>query len=541
MPERTDPLTEGPAKGSGVAVAIATYNHAHYLGAALDSVLRQTVRPDEIIVVDDGSSDDPAAVVEAYSGVRLVRQPNQGLSAARNTALRIAAADFILFLDADDLLTPLAIEAGLACFRENPQAGFVYGGHLRVDDGLRPLGEARFSPIGPDPHASFLTGNFVGMHATALYDRARLLGIGGFDTTLRRCEDYDVYLRMSRSHGVASHPDTVALYRIHGSNMSRNSREMLRWIEHVRDLDRRRGLTTGSARRAWSMGRRVWRSYYADEILDASAGAGFRQRAGDVIMAMRISPGRAASRALRAMGRRLPPQIAGPLRRAAGRSGPPAVGSVQMGDLGTTAPISLDFGYDRGTPVDRYYIERFLAKNASDIRGRALEIGDASYCRQFGSGITRQDVLHVSAANPDATIVGDISVPGTLPDAAFDVMVLTQTLHLIYDMKDAVDLIHDALKPGGVLLLTVPGISQIDRGEWGDSWYWSLTRQSATRLFSECFGPENVTVEVHGNVYAATCYINGLAQEEIDRSKLDVFDPSYPVIVAVRARRGEAG
>lgn len=528
--------TEGAA---GVAVAIATYNHAHYLGQALDSVLSQTIPPHEIIVVDDGSSDDPAAVVARYPGVRLVRQPNQGLSAARNTALGLATAERILFLDADDLLMPRAIESALACFRDHPEAGFVYGAYRRVTRDLHPLGGPCYSAIGPDPHADFLTVNVVGMHATVLYDRAKLLAAGGFDTSLRRCEDYDAYLRMARTHGVASHPETVALYRIHGGNMSKDSREMLRWVEQVRNADRRRGLATVSLRRAWSRGRRVWRDIYADRVLDDLTRLSPRKRAGEVMTATRISPLRVARWALMEVGRRLPSRLAGPLRRTAGGAIP--VGAVRLGDLDSTQPISSNFGFDRGSPIDRYYVERFLAEKAGDIRGRALEIGDASYCRRFGSGITQQDVLHVFAGNPEATIVGDIATPGTLPEAAFDCMVLTQTLHLIYDMQAALRLLHDALKPGGVLLLTVPGITPIDRYEWGDTWYWSLTRQSATRLFSDCFGPENVQVTVYGNVYAATCFINGLAQEEVKRAKLDVVDPSYPVIVAVRARRPEKG
>src|SRR4029077_15967544 len=144
-----------------------------------------------------------------------------------------------------------------------------------------------------------------------------------------------------------------------------------------------------------------------------------------------------------------------------------------------TQPISPNFGFDRGTPVDRYYIEAFLAAHSGDIRGRTLEVGDDSYCRRFGKEIVRQDVLHIAADNPGATIVGDLSVPGVLPEEAFDCLVITQTLHLVYDMHAAVAAMYRALKPGGVLLLTCPGISQVDRREWGATWFWSLTRLAA--------------------------------------------------------------
>ncbi len=208
---------------------------------------------------------------------------------------------------------------------------------------------------------------------------------------------------------------------------------------------------------------------------------------------------------------------------------------VRMGELSGTAPLDPDFGYGRGTPIDRYYIESFLGRSSPDIRGRALEVGDATYCRRFGMGIARQDVLHVAAGNQDATIVGDLSQPGLLPTDAFDCMVLTQTLHLIYDMPGAVREIHNALRPGGVALVTVPGITRIDRGEWENIWYWSLTGRSARRLFADAFGEDSCTIEIHGNVYAATCFLQGIALEEADTAKLDVRDPSFPVIITVRA------
>jgi ubiquinone/menaquinone biosynthesis C-methylase UbiE len=146
-------------------------------------------------------------------------------------------------------------------------------------------------------------------------------------------------------------------------------------------------------------------------------------------------------------------------------------------------------------------------------------------------------VLHVSAGASTATIVGDLAQPGTLPTEAFDCLVVTQTLHLVFDMRAAVVEMHRALKRGGVLLLTVPGISPIDRGEWRQTWFWSLTRNAAVRLFSEVFGAENVVVEQFGNVFAANAFLQGLALEEVDESRLDVTDEAFPVIVAVRARR----
>ena len=238
------------------------------------------------------------------------------------------------------------------------------------------------------------------------------------------------------------------------------------------------------------------------------------------------------------LGRLLPAAVVYRFKRLQGKRPRPPLGSVIFGDLDSVVPISTDFGFDRGTPIDRYYIEQFLDHHAADIGGRVLEIGDDSYCRRFGgTRITQQDVLHVMADNPAATIFGDLSKPGILPADTYDCLVLTQTLHLIFDLHAAVIEMHRALKPGGIVLLTVPGISQIDRGAWGDTWFWSLTRCSALRLFSEVFGADNVSVESHGNVFAATAFLQGLAVEEIDTAKLQIDDVYYPVIVAVRAQK----
>src|SRR3954447_22530496 len=155
-PRPAEPHGGGCATPADVAVVIPTFNHAHFLGEALASVSAQTRPVAEVIVVDDGSTDDPAAVVAGRPGARLIRQDNRGLSAARNTGLRAARSRYVLFLDADDLLTPVAVAAGLACFDRAPGAAFVYGAHRRVDAGGRPLGERRYLAITGDPFAALL-------------------------------------------------------------------------------------------------------------------------------------------------------------------------------------------------------------------------------------------------------------------------------------------------------------------------------------------------------------------------------------------------
>lgn len=230
--------------------------------------------------------------------------------------------------------------------------------------------------------------------------------------------------------------------------------------------------------------------------------------------------------------RKLLKRVAMPFRRAHGRI------AMSVGRARSSKPLCKHYGYTRGTPIDRHYIDRFLADHRPDIRGHVLEIGDDTYSRRFGGDcITRQDILHLRSGEPQATITGDLSQPGILAPDTFDCIILTQTLHLIFDADAALKQIHQALRPGGVALITVPGITPIDRGEWGDSWYWSFTGAALQRLLSQSFHSEQVAVSSFGNLFAATAFLHGAAVEEVARSKLCPFDKAYPVTVAARAER----
>lgn len=502
-----------------VAVVITTYNDSAWLPQSIGSVLAQTHPAHEIIVVDDGSAQDPTPVIAPFPCVRLVRQGNAGLAAARNTGLGQAQSQYILFLDADDLLAPTAIASGLACFEQVPEADFVYGAHRTINGDGSTWHHRRFTPVGNKPYRDLLRGNVIGMHATVLYRCDRLLDVGGYDAGLRRCEDYDVYLRMARNGTIACHPEIVAEYRWHDHNMSRNIRAMLKAVLAVHGRQRLFAEANPMDHAAWNEGRSNWRRYYHNEMLAARSWRRLKLRNRLRQFLRDHVPRKWRTRLLRLAGRRR---------------------GVNFGDFGTTEPIDRDFGFNRGLPIDRYYIESFLQRKASDIHGRVLEIGDDSYSRRFGgANITRQDVLHVHAGNPVATIVGDLCDDELLERDAFDCMILTQTLHHIFDMKSALKNVHKALKPGGVLLLTTPGITPVARDEWGSSWYWSLTDAAAEHLIGEVFGKDNVQVEQHGNVFAATAFLQGIAVEEVPRAKLDEFDRYYPVTVAVRARKGD--
>jgi len=212
---------------------------------------------------------------------------------------------------------------------------------------------------------------------------------------------------------------------------------------------------------------------------------------------------------------------------------------VDLGRLNRLEPISRIFGLDRGMPIDRYYIEVFLNNNAEFIKGRVLEVGESYYSKRYGGKRVRVlEVLHSTPENKNATLIGNLTNPATLPENQFDCFICTQTLNFIFDVQKAIEGCHYLLKPGGVLLATVSGISQISRYDmerWGD--YWRFTTQSVRNLFEQVF-KGGLEIASYGNVLAATAFLQGLAVKDLpNRDLLDHQDKDYQIIIAIKARK----
>ena len=204
-------------------------------------------------------------------------------------------------------------------------------------------------------------------------------------------------------------------------------------------------------------------------------------------------------------------------------------------------PVSRQFGSERGRPIDRWYIERFLKANAADVRGRVLEVAEPTYTQWYGGDdVTSSDVLYAAEGNPEATLVGDLVSGSGLAEQNWDCFICTQTLQFIADTKAAVAGTRRLLAPGGVLLATVPGISQIstvDDEAWGD--WWRFNERGTRLLFEAEYGAENVTVERHGNVQAAAAFLYGMAAEDLETAELEREDPDYHMVICVRAVRAD--
>jgi SAM-dependent methyltransferase len=196
-------------------------------------------------------------------------------------------------------------------------------------------------------------------------------------------------------------------------------------------------------------------------------------------------------------------------------------------------PLSESWGFDRGFPVHRYYLEQFLQEFSSDIQGHCMEFqGDAYTTRFGGSTVKKLDILHIDDSAPAATIVGDLTKPNDIPSDYFDCIICTHVLHLIYELDKAVSELYRILKPDGILLAAVPHISMC---EPHFNEIWRFTPQGFHLLIADKFGANNVKVQAYGNSLTAAGMIRGVVTHEYSKNELNTHDPRFAIEVCARA------
>ena len=534
-----------------VSVIIIFLDEERFIEEAIASVFAQTYPRWELLLCDDGSTDGSAEIArrcadENPDRVRYLHhegRANRGMSATRNLGLRHARGEYVAWLDGDDVWTPNKLEQQVAILEEHPEAAMVYGRlHVwygwtgdpndRRRDFIQDLGGTAETLVHPPELLERFLLDDMHTPSGVLVRRSVLDEVGGYDPAFRGmhedgivhakiCLKWPVYASGESWYKYRQHPESACNTSIAAGTDRDALREYLRWLDrYLEEQGQSHSKVAGLVRDLIRKQR------------DEASGS-LRSRVSDGV--------RTALRRGREIADRTVP---GPIRRfvgltAFGKRLVPPSGWLHFGNLRRTRPVSGVFGFDRGLPVDRYYIEQFLAAHADDIRGRVLEVADRDYTTRFGGDrVTASDVLHVRPGNPHATIVGDLCTGEGIPRDAFDCIVLTQVLPFLWDVPAAVANVECALKPGGVLLATLPGISQISRfdaDQWGD--FWRFTSASAQRLFEEAFGRESVNVDVYGNVLAATAFLHGAAAQELNPHELEYRDPDYQVTIGVRAQK----
>ncbi len=250
-----------------VSVVIPCFNQGHYLREALESVLAQTDRPAEIVVVDDGSTDDTAAVARGYSGVRCIQQPNRGLASARNAGAAHTTGEHVVFLDADDRLRPDALAIGARELMRHPTSALVWGRCVRIDERGRQLPTVPPPPVKGDAYEALLRTNFIWTPAVVMFRRSVCGHLMRFNPAVDASADYELYLRIVRHFPICGHARTVAEYRLHAGSMSSNSSLMLASTMKVLRAQRPYVRRRRAYARAYDQGRRSSQSHYGEQLL----------------------------------------------------------------------------------------------------------------------------------------------------------------------------------------------------------------------------------------------------------------------------------
>ena len=543
-----------------VSVIVPFLNPGEYFEAAIESIFAQTYATWELLLIDDGSTDISTQIARNYAE----RYPNQvhyleheghqnrGASAARNLGISKAEGDYIAFLDADDIWLAQKLEKQVAILMTLPEVAMVYGSTLMWHswtgnpqdiqyDHQRILGVKPDSLVKPPTLLTLLLKNEAKTPGTCsiLVRREIVNEVGGFEESFPTMYDDQVFLTKVwlkalvfvesgcwdryRQHSASTCHVAEAMGQYNPVGPSQSQFAFLKWVEqylaeqNVQDAE-------------------VWAALHDTLLM-------YRQLHKSQFSNRSKNKGKQVKQILKSIAKQaLPASVQARLRaQIQGTEYCPPAGEVQFGSLRRTTPISQNFGYDRGFPIDRYYIEKFLTQQAAQIRGRVLEVGDREYTVKFGGDrVIHSDVLHITDSNPQATIIADLAQNADhIPSDAFDCIVLTQTLQMIYDVQAALKTVYRILKPGGVALVTLPGVSYISVDQWKDYWNWAFTTLSTEKLFEEFFPKANLQIESYGNVLSAISFLQGIAAEELQSQELDYRDPRYQQIITVKAVKPE--
>ncbi|MFL5575965.1 MAG: glycosyltransferase [Gemmatimonadaceae bacterium] len=310
-------LASHPRDAPAVSVIIPCYRQARFLGDAIESVQRQEgYRAAEVVVVDDGSPDDAAAVAARHPWVRYHRQPNRGVNAARNAGLRLTTGELVVFLDADDVLLPHALATNMRHHVEHAGLAFVSGQMQRVDVELRPIEGWRPRPHVQENHLrQLLVDNDRTYPCATMYRRAVIDDVGGWDEATHFATDWELNLRVARRAPIVLHDEVIALYRQHPESKMHNPAGMLRSVITLlrRELRSVRGDPALEA--AARLGMHRVRAWYGEALFERARAHARERRLGalarDVALLLRYDPGRIALHARR--------KLALEARRALGR------------------------------------------------------------------------------------------------------------------------------------------------------------------------------------------------------------------------------
>jgi peptidoglycan/xylan/chitin deacetylase (PgdA/CDA1 family)/SAM-dependent methyltransferase len=495
----------------GVSLVIVPAAVGRYLRETIAGAERQGGRVCETIAVDHpGLTERSREALVALAGraaLRIVGSTDAAPGALRNAAIRVGRGGYVVCLQEGDVPDPGYCDAAAARLDADRDLAFVTpwtrSGAGRDGGALRVPADCRVETVLDDPWV---------VAGAAMFRRGAWEAVGGVAEDLSWLETYDFWLRLLTRGFRGAVIEQALVWEV--------ARPGSRYRELIGD-------PAGYARAVRAVIERHRPAFEADPARRLHE----RERTLlDLLRCHRRLVSRRDAVATELAGLREETARLVDRLQETGRAG------VDWGDLRRTRPLSRDWGYDRGTPVDRYYIERFVERHAGDVRGAVLEVQENDLTVRFGGDrVTRSDVVDIDPGNPRATVLADLRHAPGIPADSYDCVILTQTLHVVDDMPAVLSECQRMLKPGGVLLATLPCLSRVclEYGRDGD--FWRVTEAGARTLFAAAFGPAHVDVRGFGNVLAGSAFLYGVAADELAAEELDTWDPYHPALVGVRA------
>lgn len=250
-----------------VSIVIPCHNQGRFLSEAISAAQNQSYAPCEVIVIDDGSTDETSDVARDAKDVRLVHQERQGVARARNNGLSVSSGRFIVFSDADDRLMPNAVEDGVNVLRRNPGCAFTYG-HVRlISENGNLISTPPIPEPGPDQYLALLRRNYIWTSGAVVYRRPALEAANGFRSGIDASADYDLNVRLARMCELCRTNSIVLEYRRHETGMSRDYATMLASAVNARLLQKQ-FLSGEIEKTALKEGIRFTQSYYGEKLID---------------------------------------------------------------------------------------------------------------------------------------------------------------------------------------------------------------------------------------------------------------------------------
>ena len=491
-----------------LTVLVTVRDSTSHVGHALEQVCRSDGPVPEIVVLCSPSVSrtivERQQTVWLQAGARCLFAAGMSPGAVRNAGIETATGDLVMFLDAGDVIDRRYVSMASRKLVARPKLAYAtaWARHPGVD-GLTTLTK-------PTLTLRAVLGDREAIPPPTIFRRSAWDAVGRFDEDLVSLEWFDFWIRLIAS----GHSGTVIEELLIGHEPSRGS-------AYRNSLDPERH--TAGARAVLEKQRQLFQQHLVTALCDRETNLRTLARAYGRLLTQRDELVRERS----ALQQQVHETVQG-LRELGGEP-------FDWGDLRRVLPVSADWGYERGIPVDRYYIERFLESHAADVQGAVLEIQESDYTRRFGGErVARSDVVDINADNPRANHIGDLRRLEAIPSDSYDCFILTQTIHVIDDMAAVLREAVRILKPGGVLLVTLPCASRVclEYGDDGD--FWRVTEAGARRLFAAILPSTHFAIQTFGNVLTNVAFLEGLACHEVSAEEFEVYDPFHPLLVGVR-------